>query len=70
LQSSYSMTRDTVALTLQAVKDDLLKEPREAIRALATHVWPHAGAATHWQLSLLLSLLEDCLTALVGHHIL
>ncbi|KAK9916721.1 hypothetical protein WJX75_006244 [Coccomyxa subellipsoidea] len=51
---------------VEAVKDDLLKEPREAIRALATHVWPHAGAATHWQLSLLLSLLEDCLTALGG----
>lgn len=50
----------------QAVKADLLKEPRAALHALVMHVWPKAGPAASWQLSLLLSFLQDCLTALVG----
>ncbi|EIE26521.1 hypothetical protein COCSUDRAFT_64531 [Coccomyxa subellipsoidea C-169] len=48
------------------VKEDLLKEPREAIISLARRVWPQLGPTTHGQLSLLLSLLQECLDALDG----
>ena len=60
------MTPYAVIWMLQKVKEDLLKEPREAIISLAKRVWPQLGPTTHGQLSLLLSLLQECLDALVS----
>ncbi len=50
---------------MQAVKGDLLKEPRALMGALATGVWGNCAPGATAQLMLLLSLFEDCLNPLV-----
>ncbi|BDA40884.1 probable neuroblastoma-amplified sequence at N-terminal half [Coccomyxa sp. Obi] len=57
---------EDVREAIEAVKGDLLKEPRALMSALAAGIWANAAPGATAKLMLLLSLLEDCLNALGG----